>query len=165
MRRALKLLLLLGVGLAFATTPKGGDADAGGSSNKGGDSDGDNRPSTKFKDFDADDVEGAQGQIRGHLEEGQAQKGGESEGSIDPRDIHDAFRESYRDVDVDRVWSEGEMYFQEDGQIVKILDNGDGTYQVVVKDPSNLSGLPTTVIEALTENQFQQRLDSERWFE
>lgn len=84
-------------------------------------------------------------------------------GVTSDRDVHGKMRQSQRDVDVDRVWSEGEMYIQADGQIVKILENGDGTYSVVVKDPSNPSGEPTTVIEKLTESQLQSRIDREYW--
>jgi hypothetical protein len=84
-------------------------------------------------------------------------------GVTSDRDVHGKMRQSQRDVDVDRVWAEGDMYIQADGQIVRILENGDGTYSVVIKDPSNPSGEPTTVIEKLTESQLQSRIDREYW--
>lgn len=52
---------------------------------------------------------------------------------------------------------------QEDGQLVRVLSNGDGTYSVVVSDPSNPSGNPTTTFPKLTEKQLQSRLDREYW--
>lgn len=83
-------------------------------------------------------------------------------GSIDPRDIHGEFRDSHREVDVDRVWSEGDMYFQGD-LMVKVLSNGDGTYQVVIRDPSNMSGVPVTVMEEFTQNALDQRIRDGEW--
>jgi hypothetical protein len=61
------------------------------------------------------------------------------------------------------VWDNGEMYIQDDGQIVKVLDNGNGTYDVVVRDMSNPTGKPTTVIKDATDKYVQNKIDSEKW--
>ena len=91
-----------------------------------------------------------------------AQQGRPSEGTS-ARDVHGQLRTGEREVDVDHVWRDGEMYIQQDGQIVKILDNGDGTYSVVVRDMSNPSGRPTTVIADMTQKQVQSRIDRGIW--
>jgi hypothetical protein len=80
-----------------------------------------------------------------------------------PRDIHGALRRTERDVEVDRVWREGDMYVQSDGQIARVLDNGDGTYSVVIRDMSNPSGAPTTVIPDLTQSQLDGRINRGDW--
>ncbi|MFE2260225.1 RHS repeat domain-containing protein [Streptomyces griseosporeus] len=84
-------------------------------------------------------------------------------GSVSSRDIHGALRQTQRGVNVDEVWKKGDMYVQEDGQIVKTLSNGDGTSQVVIRDMSNPSGEPTTVIERMSDASIQRRLDDGRW--
>ncbi|GAA3875977.1 hypothetical protein GCM10022243_46100 [Saccharothrix violaceirubra] len=85
-------------------------------------------------------------------------------GVTSDRDVHGRMRTGQRQVDVDHVWQNGEMYIQGDGQIVKVLPNGDGnTYSVVVRDMSNPSGAPTTVLDALTESQLQSRIDRGWW--
>jgi hypothetical protein len=91
-----------------------------------------------------------------------AEQGRPSEVTSD-RDVHGQVRAGEREVDVDHVWREGEMYIQEDGQVVRILANGDGTYSVVVRDMSNPSGRPTTVIGNMTEKQVQSRIDRGFW--
>lgn len=88
---------------------------------------------------------------------------GTPSGAVSDRDVHGQVRTGEREVDVDHVWTEGEMYIQQDGQIVKILENGDGTYSVVVRDMSNPSGRPTTVIADMTERQVQSRIDRGFW--
>jgi hypothetical protein len=57
------------------------------------------------------------------------------------------------------------MYYQEDGQIVRVLHNGDGTIDVVVRDPSNPSGQPTTQIPGAKESYLDNKLASGTWFE
>ncbi|MDQ4039235.1 MAG: hypothetical protein M3313_13020 [Actinomycetota bacterium] len=91
-----------------------------------------------------------------------AQQGRPSE-ILSDQDVHGQLRIAEREVDVDQVWHEGEMYIQQDGQIVKILDNGNGTYSVVVRDMSNPSGRPTTVIAEMTERQVKSRIDRGFW--
>jgi Pretoxin HINT domain len=91
--------------------------------------------------------------------------GSSGDGSIDPRDVHGAFREATRDVNANEVWNNrnSEMYFQNDGQVVKVLSNGDGTYSAVIKDLSNPSGNSTTVIERITQGQLDRYIESRRW--
>lgn len=84
-------------------------------------------------------------------------------GPTSDRDIHGKLRETEREVDVDRVRKEGKLLYQADGQLVRVLSNGDGTYSVVITDPSNPSGNPTTTIPDITEKQLQSRLDREYW--
>lgn len=88
--------------------------------------------------------------------------GGDS--TTKPRDIHGADRVAAREVDVDYVWEHGEMYFQDDGQIVKVLDNGNGTFDVVIRDMANPSGMPTTVISGASENYIRNKVKNERWW-
>jgi hypothetical protein len=85
------------------------------------------------------------------------------EDRTDPRDVHGAFRSASRDVDPDHVWANGEMYIQDDGRIVKVLDKGNGTYDVVVRDMSKPSDTPNTVLEGVSEGYIQRKLDSGRW--
>jgi hypothetical protein len=84
-------------------------------------------------------------------------------GGTNIRDVHGSDRTAMRGVDVDHVWDNGEMYIQDDGQVVKVLDNGNGTYDVVVRDMSNPTGKPTTVLKDATEKYVQNKIDSEKW--
>jgi hypothetical protein len=43
------------------------------------------------------------------------------------------------------------MYVQGDGQMVKVLDHGNGTYDIVIRDISNPSAQPTNVIKDTTQ--------------
>ncbi|MDW6059738.1 PrsW family intramembrane metalloprotease [Streptomyces sp. FXJ1.4098] len=96
-----------------------------------------------------------------------AANGGEGEagrsGPISPRDVHSAIRRGEREVDVDKVWEDGELYIDVDkGNMIKVLDRGDGTSDVVIKDPSNPSGEPITSFNA--ENSYIERhLNSGVW--
>jgi RHS repeat-associated protein len=84
------------------------------------------------------------------------------ESSVDPRDVHGQLADP--DVDVDEVWENGELYIQEeDGQIVRVRDNGNGTSDVVVRDPSNPSGEPTTKIKDMPNRQVDARVRDGRW--
>jgi hypothetical protein len=66
-------------------------------------------------------------------------------------------------VDVDHVWQNGEMYVQTGGNIVKVLGNGDGTYDIVVRDMGNPSGEPVTVMKDATQNYVNNQINSGRW--
>ncbi|MEU5333209.1 polymorphic toxin-type HINT domain-containing protein [Streptomyces asoensis] len=79
------------------------------------------------------------------------------------RDVHGTDRTAMRGVDVDHVWQNGTLYTQEDGQIVRVLNTGNGTYDVVVRDMSNPTGAPTTVIKDATQNYLDNKLNSGRW--
>jgi spermidine synthase len=46
---------------------------------------------------------------------------------------------------------------------VKILETGNGKYDVVVRDMSNPSGGPTTVIKDATERYIQNKLANGIW--
>ncbi|WP_229071068.1 hypothetical protein [Actinoplanes sp. DH11] len=83
--------------------------------------------------------------------------------ATDVRDVHGALRTASRDADPDFVWAHGDMYVQDDGRIVKVLDKGNGTYDVVVRDLSNPSDTPNTVMEGVSENYVQRKIDSGRW--
>lgn len=84
-------------------------------------------------------------------------------GGTGGRDVHGANRVGQRGVDVDHVWQNGDLYIQEDGQMVRVLDNGNGTYDVVVRDPGNPSGGPTTVLKDATERYVQNKIESGKW--
>ncbi|MEE6263808.1 hypothetical protein [Plantactinospora sonchi] len=55
------------------------------------------------------------------------------------------------------------MYIQDDGQIVRVLDNGNGTYDIVVRDMGNPSGAPTTVIKDASQRYVDNKLNNGRW--
>jgi hypothetical protein len=118
-----------------------------------------NSPSQRSGSINAG--EGVDSAVDATLDE--AGQGRPTTGPVSQRDIHGQVRQGERDVDVDYVWENGDLYIQEDGQMVRILENGDGTYSVVVRDPSNPSGEPTTVIEDMTEKQVQSRIDRGFW--
>lgn len=84
-------------------------------------------------------------------------------GGTNFRDVHGGDRTAMRGVDVDHVWNNGDMYIQDDGQVVKVLDNGNGTYDVVVRDMSNPTGKPTTVIKDATDRYVKNKIESEKW--
>jgi hypothetical protein len=84
-------------------------------------------------------------------------------GETSARDVHGTDRTAMRGVDVDHVWQNGDMYVQEDGQIVKVLDNGNGTYDVVVRDMGNPSGSPTTVIKDATQKYVNNKVEGGQW--
>lgn len=65
-------------------------------------------------------------------------------GSIGPRDVHGEVQAGARGVDVQHVLQNGDLLIQNDGQLVRVLDNGNGTSQVVIRDASNPSGQGTT---------------------
>lgn len=158
----MRLLALLALVLRFALHRRPPDADGPG------------RPPDADGPSQTPDADGQPSQRHGSVNAGEgltsaqdttgeiAQRGRSSE-VVSDRDVHGQLRTGEREVDVDHVWREGEMYIQQDGQIVKILDNGDGTYSVVVRDMSNPSGRPTTVIADMTENQIQNRIDRGFW--
>jgi RHS repeat-associated protein len=82
---------------------------------------------------------------------------------VAPRDVHGLGRKAERGVDVDHVWKNGDMYVQNDGQIVKVLDNGNGTSSVVVRDMSNPSGAPTTTIPNMTTAEINRKIERGIW--
>jgi hypothetical protein len=84
-------------------------------------------------------------------------------GSTAARDVHGVDRTGMRDVDEQHVWDNGDMYIQDDGCIVKVLDNGNGTYDVVVRDMSNPSGKPVTSIKDATQNYLNNKINSGKW--
>lgn len=87
----------------------------------------------------------------------------ESGGGMSGRDIHGVGRVSERGVDVQHVWDNGDMYVQGDGQIVKVLDNGNGTHDVVVRDMANPSGQPTTVLKDATQKYVDGKISRGDW--
>jgi hypothetical protein len=100
--------------------------------------------------------------------EGDPENGDDQEppggGLIDPRDVHGEDRTGSRGVDVPYVKENGELFNQDDGQLVRVLDNGNGTSDVVIYDPSNPSGAPTTTIKDMPDSQVQSRINKGRWF-
>jgi hypothetical protein len=84
-------------------------------------------------------------------------------GSTAARDVHGVDRTGMRNVDEQHVWDNGDMYIQEDGCIVKVLDNGNGTYDVVVRDMSNPSGKPVIESKDATEKYVNNKIDSGKW--
>ncbi|MGP4112941.1 PrsW family glutamic-type intramembrane protease [Streptomyces sp. 4N509B] len=88
-----------------------------------------------------------------------------SSGSTSPRDVHNAVRKGERDnIDEAVVWRDGDMYINSNnGNMIKVLDKGDGTSDIVIKDASNPSGQPITRFNA-PNNYVQRRVDSGEWF-
>lgn len=89
---------------------------------------------------------------------GDSSSGGSGTSS---RDVHGRLADP--DVDVEKVCTDGDMYIQDDGQIVRVLDNGNGTSDVVVRDPANPTGEPTTKIKDMPNRQVESRIRSGRW--
>lgn len=88
----------------------------------------------------------------------------EDEGeSISERDVHGRGRQTERGVDVKDVWDNGELYIQNDGQLVKILETGNGKFDIVVKDMSNPSGAPTTTMKDATQKYIDNQIEKGRW--
>ncbi|GIG55883.1 hypothetical protein Lfu02_02550 [Longispora fulva] len=85
--------------------------------------------------------------------------GGESTAA---RDIHGKLRISEREIDVNEVKQDGDLYVQDDGQMVRVLDRGGGRSDVVIYDPGNPSGEPTTVIN-MSNSSVARRVDQGRW--
>ncbi len=86
-----------------------------------------------------------------------------SSGSTSPRDVHNAVRRGERDVDEATVWKDGDMYVNpENGRIVKVLDKGDGTSDIVIKDPSNPSGQAITRFNA-PNSYVERRIELGEW--
>ena len=86
------------------------------------------------------------------------------EGVVAPRDVHGQLRAGSRGIDEDYVREHGELYYQDDGQLVRILDNGNGTSSVVVYDPANPTKESTTAM-LFTDSQIQSRFTSGKWFD
>jgi hypothetical protein len=109
-------------------------------------------------------VTGAQNIVDEIAQAGRAGAGApEESGGTSARDVHGTDRTGTRGVDVDHVWQNGDMYIQRDGQIVKVLDNGNGTYDVVVRDMSNPSGAPTTVLKDATARYVNNKIEGGQW--
>jgi len=83
-------------------------------------------------------------------------------GVVSPRDVHGLNR-SGRDIDASYVRAHGALYNQDDGQLVRVLENGNGTSDVVIWDPSNPSGGHTTEIR-MTEGEVMRRIENETWW-
>lgn len=80
----------------------------------------------------------------------------ERDSSTSSRDVHDAVRRGERDIDAAYVWENGELYVNaENGRLIKVLDKGNGTSDIVIKDPSGASitrfNAPNSYIERLVE--------------
>lgn len=92
----------------------------------------------------------------------QGGRGGDSD-PVSSRDVHDSIRQGEREVDDVQVWKDGSLYFDtKKGNMLKILDRGDGTFDVVIKDPSNPSGKPITRFNT-TEKYVEKRIESGEW--
>lgn len=81
---------------------------------------------------------------------------------VSARDVHGQNRDS-RHVDVDNVWRNGAMYTQTDGQIVRVLDNGNGTFDIVVRDLSNPSGGHSTAMKDAPKNYVDKKIRDGKW--
>lgn len=79
------------------------------------------------------------------------------------RDVHGKLADP--DVDVTKVCEEGDLYYQDDGQLVRVLDNGNGTSDVVIRDPSNPSSESTTKMKGVKNSYVQSKIDSGRWWD
>lgn len=66
-------------------------------------------------------------------------------GSTAPRDVHGQVQSGGRQIDVDHVWQNGDLYFDANsGNMIRVLETGDGNVDVVIRDPANPSGRPIT---------------------
>lgn len=87
-------------------------------------------------------------------------------GDISKQAIHGELRQSQR-VSAGEIWNhpDSEMYFQEDGQIVKVLSQGKGFNTVVIRNPAAEPGTYTTVMTDYTDEAIAAKLASKDWFE
>ena len=86
-----------------------------------------------------------------------------SDDCVDPRDVHGELRGQERDVDADYVWENGDLYLQSwDGQGVRVLDNGNGTSDVVVRDLSNPTGRASTKMR-VPNRYIEDKINSGEW--
>jgi hypothetical protein len=88
----------------------------------------------------------------------------EATGGTSNRDIHGMLREAER-ASGDEIWNDpdSELFTQKDGQVVKVLDVGNGNYSVAVRDMSNPNGNYTTVMTNFTQKELDGRLNSGTW--
>ena len=77
--------------------------------------------------------------------------------------IHGIFRGATRDVDIDRVVREGDIFQQPDGRRAYVEPNGDGTNSVVVLDGALTDDELVTVLEALTDSGLDARIADGRF--
>jgi len=62
-------------------------------------------------------------------------------------------------VNVDEVWRDGDLYIQDDGRLVRVLDRGDGTHDVVIREPD---GTPVTSMN-ISDSSLTKRIAEGRW--
>ena len=77
--------------------------------------------------------------------------------------VHGIFRGATRDVDVDVVVQDGDIYVQDDGRFVYVLSNGNGTSSVVILEGPSATDELVTVIESVSDSSLSARVDSGRW--
>lgn len=100
------------------------------------------------------------------LAEAAGGSGDEPSQSIAPRDVHGALRGAERDMTADEIWNDPDSVMYTDnerGYIIKTLDNGDGTARLVVRDMSNPSREPITMIQRYSQQAIERRLASGEW--
>ena len=80
---------------------------------------------------------------------------------IDPGAVHGKVRGASRNVEIEMVLEDGDLYFEGES-LVRVLANGNGTNSVVIR---NVAGTQQTVIESLTDSALAERLASGRWLD
>ena len=81
---------------------------------------------------------------------------------VDPADIHGIERAGLRGIDSEEVWKHGDLLIQDDGQMVKYVAAGDGSFDVVIRSGAN-AGTSTSM--NVSEASFLNRIKTGRWYD
>ena len=73
------------------------------------------------------------------------------------------FRGATRDVDIDAVVRQGDIYHQSNGQRVYVMSNGDGTSSAAILDGPLTTDPLRTVIESVSDSSLANRISDGRW--
>ena len=76
--------------------------------------------------------------------------------------VHAMYRGATREVDVDRVVADGDIYQQKDGRRAYVLSNEDGTSSAVILDGPLTDGL-VTVLESVPDTSLADRVADGFW--
>lgn len=96
---------------------------------------------------------GAIGGLLGGIAASTGSGGGSSSGdsSTDPSEVHGSLRGEERHIDENYVWQHGDLYTDElSGRLIRVLDNGNGTSDVVIRDP----GSDRTITQMRVKNSY-----------
>jgi len=59
-------------------------------------------------------------------------------------DFHNNLNRSERGIDIEEIWLDGDLYIQDDGRLVRVLDQGNGVHHAVIREPGTAAGTVDT---------------------